>query len=95
MATAGYKKPNLAVNSGQSWIDSYAVTNATAIAGAEFLNVGANGKNFLVGFWTGAGAITTSWFNNMPIGTVILDYQAYKTHYKTAATTWKSSAAAT
>ncbi len=90
MAT-GTKKPNLAINSGQSWIDSYSITSG--VDDIEFLNVGGNDKNFLVGFYTGSG-ITLSDYDNVPTGSIIFDVQLFKTHYKTAATTWKSSAAA-
>lgn len=47
-----------------------------------------------IAFYRGSDAITLSNYNGLPIGSVIFDFQAFKTHYKTAATTWKSSAAA-
>lgn len=89
---------NLTINDSSSWVNLFAVTDATAIAGLSVLILGAGGKMRVIGFWNGAGAIDLTKYNTtpgLPIGTIIHDFQVYKAHYKTAASTWKSSAAAT
>ncbi len=88
---------NLTINDSQSWKDLFAITDATAIAGLEAEILGANNKNFVIGKWTGAAAIDLTKYDTtpgFPIGSIIHDFEAFKTHYKTAASTWKSSAAA-
>lgn len=45
--------------------------------------------------YKGSGAITLANYNGFPLGSVITDLQAFKTHIKVNATTWKSSAAYT
>jgi DNA-binding sugar fermentation-stimulating protein len=40
-----------------------------------------------------AGAITLADYNGLPIGSEIRDLESKKTHWKTGATTWVSSAA--
>lgn len=55
-------------------------------------------KDFVIGFYIGTSAITLTNYAGLPEGSIIIDRQAYKTHYKVAASgtdTWKSSAAAT
>lgn len=68
----------------------------------DIVFMGFNGKTYagvpqqkVIGFFTGSSALTTSNYNGLPIGSIIIDTQAYKIHFKVAATTWKSSAAAT
>jgi len=88
---------NLTINDSQSWKGLFAITDATAIAGLDAEILGANGNYYVVGKWTGGAAIDLTKYDTtpgFPIGTVIHDFQAFKTHYKTAASTWKSSAAA-
>jgi hypothetical protein len=86
-------KNNLTSVPGTSWADLYGISAAKQ-AGLEAEVKNGNGCTYVEGRWTGAGAITLSNYNNFPIGSIILDFQAFKTHYKTGATTWKSSAAA-
>jgi len=92
MAAVPSTKTNLNANDGGAWYNLYGVTSG--IADLDVFLLGGNGANYPVGFYKGSGAITLSNYNNLPIGTVIFDFQAFKTHYKTAASTWKSSAAA-
>ena len=86
------KKTNLTVNDGAVWSDLFNIT--AGIDDMEVFIKGGNGKEYCEGIYTGSGAITLANYNNFPVGSSIKDFQAYKTHYKTAATTWKSSAAA-
>lgn len=86
------KKTNLTINDGAVWYDLFGIT--AGIDDMEVLIEGGNGKLFCKGTYTGSEAITLTNYNNFPVGSVIEDVQAFKTHYKTDATTWKSSAAA-
>lgn len=55
-------------------------------------------RAFVIGFYLGTSAINLTNYAGLPEGSIIIDRQAYKTHYKVAASgtdTWKSSAAAT
>lgn len=90
MAT-GVKPQNLAVNDGINWADQFGVT--TGITDLDVLVLGTVGNYRCIGFYTGSG-ITVANYNALPVGSVIHDVNAYKTHYHDAATTWKSSAAA-
>ena len=100
MAT-GLKANNVIQGDGVSWEDHYQIdadllTNATR---TNFLverkTNPAGGLDFASARYVGTGALTLSEFNAFPAGSDIKDFQAYKTHYKVDATTWKSSAAAT
>ncbi len=71
----------------------YSIT-AAAIANLKCLRVTQGvGEEVVEATYVGTGAITLADFNGLPIGSVITDTQAFKTHMKTGATTWKSSAA--
>ena len=91
---------NLVEQQGTSWeglfgIDAGGLTNATR----DNFNVHIIGNTqksaIAVCFYTGSAALTLSEFDALPIGSIIFDMQAFKLHLHTAATTWKSSAAAT
>lgn len=96
MAT-GTKQNNVVQGQGASVEDLFGIdfgdlTNATR------LNLQAEIKNgpirtFAVLYYSGTGALTLSEFNNLPVGSYIIDFQAFKIHLKTGSTTWKSSAA--
>ncbi len=90
-----HTKINLGPELSTAWPDLFAITTGLTGMEVEVVGGGVNGALYCRGIYTGSDAITLSNYNNFPIGSVIHDYQAYKTHYKTAATTWKSSAAAT
>ena len=92
MAT-GTKKDALGVASNQGIQDKYNIA-AAAMAGFNALPLSGD-VNPLIAFWTGAGAITLTNYNSIPIGSIIIDTQAFKIHIKQAAATWKSSAAYT
>ncbi len=87
-------KINLVPQSSTNWADLFGISSGLTGLEASVVGGGVNGALYVVGFWTGSGAITLSNYNAFPIGSIIYDHQAFKTHYKTAATTWKSSAAA-
>ena len=87
------RKQNLNTNDGVAWYTRYGIS--AGVDDMEVVVFGGNGKERAVGFYGGSGALTLSNYNGFPVGSVILDFQAFKTHYKTASTTWKSSAAAT
>jgi len=94
------KQNNVALSGSQtSWEDKWGI-NAGALTNASRSNLRVVVKSHANGdyaevTYTGSGALTLSEFNNLPIGSIIFDFQAFKTHYKTAASAWKSSAAAT
>lgn len=96
---AGKKQNNAIVSQGQtSWEDLFGInagglTNATRATLKVAIITNDNG-NIAQVWYTGSAALTLSEYNALPVGSMIFDFQAYKTHYKTAATTWKSSAAA-
>lgn len=96
---AGKKQNNATFSQNQtSWEDKWGInagglTNATRATLKVGILSNEDGDVAHV-VYTGSAALTLSEFNSLPVGSVILDFQAYKTHYKTAATTWKSSAAA-
>ncbi len=97
MAT-GVKLRNSQVVDGVSFMDLF---NIPLTAAQNLSNVliitgtSQNGKTVVQANYTGASAITLSDYNNLPVGSVIFDFQAFKTHLKTGSTTWKSSAAYT
>ena len=96
---AGKKQNNAIVSSGQtSWEDLFninagSLTNATRST-LKVAIVTNDNSNIAMVWYTGSSGVTLSELNNLPVGSMIFDFQAFKTHYKTGATTWKSSAAA-
>lgn len=92
MAAVPSTKTNLTLNDGGAWFNLFGITSG--IADLDVAVFGGNGNYYCIGFYSGSSGITLSNYNALPVGTVIHDKQAYKTHYHDAATTWKSSAAA-
>ncbi|MHB8842359.1 MAG: hypothetical protein ACYC56_11350 [Candidatus Aquicultor sp.] len=87
-------KINLAEQRSTAWPDLFGVTAGLVGMEAKVIGGGVDGALYVEGIYTGSAAITLADYNNFPVGSSIKDFQAYKTHYKTGATTWKSSAAA-
>jgi len=74
-------------------VERYGVA-AAAIEKLKMIEVHQNDAGEVVeATYDSAGAITLADYNGFPIGSRILDLQAFKWHIKTAATTWLSSAA--
>ncbi len=97
MAT-GVKLRNSQVIDGISFMDMFNITLAAAqkLQNVEIITGTQDGNTTVVrANYTGTGAITLTDYNNLPTGSVIFDFQAFKVHLKTGATTWKSSAAFT
>jgi hypothetical protein len=79
-----------------SWESKYAVTTGAADLIVFPLKQGTVEVVYAV--YTGSGAITLTNYKGLPAGSIVVDPQAYKIHFKVAASgtdTWKSSAAAT
>ena len=101
MATTGLKANNIsAAPNSTSWedlyqIDAESLTNATA-ANFKVLPLGMDGKtpDIAMCWYFGTGALTTSEYNNLPIGSVIWApaITTPSVYLKTAATTWKLQA---
>ena len=101
MATTGKKENNISASpNATSWEDLYQIdaeglTNATA-ANFKVLPLGMDDKtpDIAFCFYFGSGALTTSEFNNLPIGSVIWcpAITTAAVYLKTAATTWKYQA---
>lgn len=87
------RKQNMTVNDGVSWIVKFGISAGFDDMEAQVL--GANGKEIVKATWLGSGALTLTNYNGFPIGSTIVDTQAFKIHMKTSATAWKSSAAMT
>lgn len=97
MAT-GVKKRNSQLIDGVSFMDKFGITLAAAdkLTSVQILSGIDDSKGLTVhAAYTGASAITLTDYNGFPVGSVIIDFQAFKIHLKTGATTWKSSAAFT
>jgi len=95
---AGKKLNNAVIAQGRSYMDQFGITLAAAQNLKQVLVVGgADGSAPLVIAWyNGSGAITTSLYAGFPLGSIIIDLQAHKTHEKAAVEgtdTWVSSAA--
>lgn len=97
MAT-GKKLRNSQIIDGVSFMDAYniALNDANNLSNALLVSGNADYKQTVVyANYTGTGAIALANYNGFPVGSVIFDFQAFKIHLKTGATTWKSSAAFT
>lgn len=92
MAT-GKKLNNASLSEGVSFQDRFNVDIADAenLACVQIFN--SNSDERVIAFYKGAGAIDLTKYNGFPKGSLIHDEQAHKTHEKTGATTWVSSAA--
>lgn len=93
MAT-GTKKQAAEVASNQGIQDKYNLT-AAAMANFNALPMSDPDGDWVIGRYTGSSEVTLSVYNNLPVGSIIIDTQAAKFHMKTGATTWLSSAALT
>jgi len=102
--SAGKKNFGLCVDNNSNVLDVFSIT--TGKNDLYILKLGTRDqstselgdKHFVIAIYIGSSAITLSNYAGLPLGSVIFDAQAYKTHYKVAASgtsTWKSSAAAT
>lgn len=82
-----------------SWEDLFGITTGASdlMTVSAQRSVDGSGNNVIVvnAVYNGSSGITLSNYNGLPVGSVIVDVQAFKIHMKTAATTWKSSAAMT
>lgn len=95
MAT-GLKANNVILQDGTSWEDRYQI-DAGALTNADrsnfFVEIKGNDQHsFAECLYTGTGALTTSEFNNLPIGSQIkaVALTAPTLYWKKDATTWKS-----
>jgi hypothetical protein len=96
---SGKKVNNVSLgNPAYSWedlfgIDAGALTNATRYNFNVEIKNNDNGQ-FAVCYYFGTGALTTSQFNNLPIGSIIYAtcLTAPAIYYHNTATTWKTQA---
>ncbi len=97
MAT-GVKLRNSQIVDGVSFMDLFNIPLAAASKLSNVLiisGIADDKKTVVQANYTNTTAITLSDYDNFPVGSIIFDFQAFKTHLKTGATTWKSSAAYT
>lgn len=98
----GQRYNNAQIYDGEAWNQKFSIADAAAAKMKLVLVTKGSDPDgteqiTCTGYYdggSGAAAITLADYNNFPVGSVIEDFNAFKTHYKTGATTWKSSAAA-
>ena len=91
------QRPEIVGADGAGVFKAYGITfgDLTNVTSSNLQGHIVNGPAFDYAVLTfiGSAALTLSEFNSLPVGSEIRDFQAKKTHFKTAATTWVSSAA--
>jgi len=91
-------KNNLQVNNGSAQSE-FGMSKAEAETCNGIVQfAGRDPKNetpvsFCIVYYKESSAIDLTKYNDLPTGTIVIDTQAFKIHMKTAAATWKSSAA--